>query len=121
LSVPVFAQFLTAPLHIHALDFYTRPGASNAERATRIKEEMGKICFARGLRILPAFGLGSYSNNKLREWFIRQPDEELLLSRQLRRRMSELQEKLQESSFGIVSFLVARCILSLGNHFSPQC
>ena len=90
-TVPVISQFLTAPLHIHALDYYSRPTVtSTAERWIRIKEEMGKVCFARGLRILPAFGIGAYSNNKFREWFIRQPDEELLLSRQITRQMTSL-------------------------------
>lgn len=90
LTVPVFAQFLTAPLHIHALDYFNRPTATTGERIVRIKEEMGKVCFARGLRILPAFGIGSYSNNKFREWFIRQPDEEKLLSRQITRRITRM-------------------------------
>jgi hypothetical protein len=94
-GVPVVSQFFTAPLHIHALDYYSRPTATNAERIVRIKEEMGKVCFARGLRILPAFGIGSYSNNKFREWFIRQPDEELLLSRQLTRRMTAIVTKVR--------------------------
>ena len=89
LTIPVIAQFLTAPLHIHALDFYSRPSATTAERFARIKEEMGKICFARGLRILPAFGIGSYSNNKFRELFIRQPNEDLLLSRKITRKMTQ--------------------------------
>jgi hypothetical protein len=85
-------------LHIHALDYYSRPTATNAERFVRIKEEMGKVCFARGLRILPAFGIGSYSNNKFREWFIRQPDEELLLSRQLTRRMTAMVQKYRANT-----------------------
>lgn len=93
LTVPVFAQFLTAPIHIYALDYYNRPNATTGERITRIREEMGKVCFARGLRILPAFGIGSYSNNKFREWFIRQPNEELLLSRQITRRMTSFGNK----------------------------
>lgn len=95
LTVPVFAQFLTAPVHIYALDYYNRPNATAAERITRIKDEMGKVCFARGLRILPAFGIGSYSNNKFREWFIRQDNEDLLLSRQITRRMTSMSEKLR--------------------------
>jgi hypothetical protein len=95
LSIPVFAQFLTAPIHIYALDYYNRPNATSAERIVRIKEEMGKVCFARGLRILPAFGIGAYSNNKFREWFIRQPDEELLLSRKITRRLTALGDRLR--------------------------
>jgi len=95
LSIPVFAQFLTAPVHIYALDFYNRPTATTAERVVRIKQEMGKVCFARGLRILPAFGIGSYSNNKFREMFIRQPNEDLLLSRRITRRVTTFKDRLR--------------------------
>ena len=95
-AIPVFAQFLTAPLHIYALDYYSNQTATTAERIVTIKKEMGKVCFARGLRILPAFGIGAYSNNKFREWFIRQPDEELLLSRQLTRRVTQFGSVLGE-------------------------
>lgn len=83
LLIPVFAQVVTAPLHIHAMDYYARPVASNAMRYAKISQEFGKIAFGRGVRILPAFGLGSYSNNKLRELSIRQPNEELLLTRKV--------------------------------------
>lgn len=71
LAVPGVTQIFTAPFHIHALDCYARPVvATSAERITRIREEFRKIAFARTMRILPAFGLGSYSNNKFREVFI---------------------------------------------------
>jgi len=71
LAVPGITQIITAPIHIHALDFYARPNVSSAsERWVRIVEEFRKIAFARTLRILPAFGLGSYSNNKFRELYI---------------------------------------------------
>eukprot|EP00544_Gedaniella_sp_CCMP2646_P005479 CAMPEP_0202480290 /NCGR_PEP_ID=MMETSP1361-20130828/341_1 /ASSEMBLY_ACC=CAM_ASM_000849 /TAXON_ID=210615 /ORGANISM="Staurosira complex sp., Strain CCMP2646" /LENGTH=330 /DNA_ID=CAMNT_0049107711 /DNA_START=92 /DNA_END=1084 /DNA_ORIENTATION=- len=95
-AIPVFAQFVTAPIHIHALDYYSNPTATTAERIATIKKEMGKVCFARGLRILPAFGIGSYSNNKFREWFIRQPNEELLLSRQITRRVTQFGNAMGE-------------------------
>jgi hypothetical protein len=73
LVVPGITQIITAPIHIHALDYYTRPVVdSTAERFLRIKEEFRKIAFARTLRILPAFGLGSYSNNKFREIYIKE-------------------------------------------------
>jgi hypothetical protein len=80
LIIPVLAQFLTAPIHIHAMDYYARPNASISEWCFRIKQEFQNIAFARGLRILPAFGIGSYSNNKFREMTISQPDEDLLLT-----------------------------------------
>lgn len=83
LVIPVMSQFITAPLHIHAMDYYARPQATIQERIKRITSEYRTIALARGLRILPAFGIGSYCNNKFRELFIRQPNEELLLSRKV--------------------------------------
>uniref|UniRef100_A0A7S1UU47 Uncharacterized protein n=1 Tax=Grammatophora oceanica TaxID=210454 RepID=A0A7S1UU47_9STRA len=91
LAVPVLSQFLTAPIHIHALDYYNRPVASMADRMSRISKELYAVCFARGLRVLPAFGIGSYSNNKFRELTIRQPNEELLLKTKITRRITQLQ------------------------------
>jgi hypothetical protein len=81
LAIPVATQVLTAPLHIHAMDYYNRPVAT--DRMAQIQKEFSKIAFARGLRILPAFGIGSYSNNKFRELTIRQPNEDLLLTRKV--------------------------------------
>lgn len=83
LAIPVFTQIVTAPVHIHAMDYYARPVATGAERWAKIGEEFNKIAFARGLRILPAFGIGSFSNNKFRELTIRQPNEDLLLTRKV--------------------------------------
>lgn len=83
IAVPVVTQVVTAPLHIHAMDFYSHPNGTTAERIACIKKEFGTVSFARGLRILPAFGIGSFSNNKFRENFIRQPDETKLLKRRV--------------------------------------
>jgi hypothetical protein len=94
LLIPVVSQFLTAPLHIHAIDYFNRPNSTAAERISIVRKEMGKVCFARGLRIFPAFGIGSYSNNKFRELTIRQPNEELLLTRRISRRFTDLSDKL---------------------------
>lgn len=95
LTIPVLSQFLTAPLHIHAIDFYARPDSTTAERLAQIQREMGKVCFARGMRILPVFGVGSYTNNKCRELTIRQPNEELLLTRRITRRVTQLNESIK--------------------------
>jgi hypothetical protein len=89
LLIPVISQYITAPLHIHAMDVYARPDATTAERVKRVVEEYNKISFARALRILPAFGIGSYSNNKFRETFIMQPD----LSMYWTRRVTRLVER----------------------------
>ena len=83
LAIPVTTQFATAPVHIYAMDLYNRPDVTTSERMAQIGREFNKICFARGLRILPAFGIGSYSNNKFRELSIRQPNEDLLLTRKV--------------------------------------
>jgi hypothetical protein len=88
-SIPVVMQFITAPIHIYALNYYNAPTATTAERMDVMKKEIGKVCFARGLRIFPAFGIGSYSNNKFRELFIRQDNEELLLTRRITRRLTQ--------------------------------
>lgn len=71
LALPVAMQIATAPTHIHALDYYARPEASTAERFAAIRKEFATVSFARGFRILPAFGIGSFSNNRFREYFIR--------------------------------------------------
>jgi hypothetical protein len=71
LAIPVFTQIVTAPLHIHAMDYYNNPGTSTAARFSAIRQEFSTVAFARGFRILPAFGIGSFSNNRFREYFIR--------------------------------------------------
>eukprot|EP00977_Amphora_coffeiformis_P002953 scaffold568_cov160-Amphora_coffeaeformis.AAC.10 len=83
LGIPALAQILTAPLHIHAMDYYNVRSATLSERWATIRREFGTVSFARGVRILPAFGIGSFSNNKFREFFIRQANENLLLSRRV--------------------------------------
>lgn len=83
LAIPVVTQVLTAPLHIHAMDYYAKPDATSAQRWEAVRNEMGTVSFARGFRILPAFGIGSFSNNKFRELFIQQTNEELLLRRRV--------------------------------------
>lgn len=101
LTIPVISQFVTAPIHIHAIDYFNRADATTAERVAQIKKEMGKVCFARGLRILPAFGIGSYSNNKFRELTIRQPNEDLLLTRRITKRLTQLNERLKQRRTGV--------------------
>jgi len=83
LAVPVVSQLATAPIHIHAMDYYNRSLVSTSERFAQIKAEYSKVAFARSLRILPAFGLSSYANNKFRELSIRQPNEDLLFTKRM--------------------------------------
>lgn len=86
LAIPVATQIATAPFHIHAMDYYNNPNASTAARFSAIRQEFGTVSFARGFRILPAFGIGSFSNNRFREYMIRhdydpQPDPNRLARR----------------------------------------
>lgn len=90
LSFPAAMQVLTAPFHIHAMDYYANPSSSitSQERWAVVKKDFATVSFARGFRILPAFGLGSFGNNKFREMFIRQDwDDELL---PIQRRLTSL-------------------------------
>lgn len=72
LSVPAAMQVVTAPLHILSFDLYQRQDSSTTYRSRlqKVKEEMPKTCFGRCFRILPAFGLGSFTNTRLREFLI---------------------------------------------------
>jgi hypothetical protein len=90
LLIPVASQCATAPIHIFAIDSFIRRQASAADRWAMIRKEFAKVCLARGARIFPAFGIGSYGNNKFRELTIRQPNEELLLTRRVSRRIEAL-------------------------------
>jgi hypothetical protein len=83
LGIPALMQIVTAPFHIHAMDYYNLRSATLMERLVTIQQEFGTVSFARSVRILPAFGIGSFSNNKFREFFIRQENEDLLLSRRV--------------------------------------
>mmetsp|Transcript_30655 Transcript_30655/g.91738 ORF Transcript_30655/g.91738 Transcript_30655/m.91738 type:complete len:354 (-) Transcript_30655:288-1349(-) len=77
LTIPAAMQAVTAPLHIHAMDFYANMHVRTfKERFDVILRDWRTVAFARGFRILPAFGLGSFTNNKFREAFIRHEEEE---------------------------------------------
>uniref|UniRef100_A0A7S3DY27 Uncharacterized protein n=1 Tax=Entomoneis paludosa TaxID=265537 RepID=A0A7S3DY27_9STRA len=85
LGIPMLAQFATAPMHIHAMHYYQAPQATTSEQMQMVKNEFMTVSMARALRILPAFGLGSYVNNKFRELFIRSHDENKLLTKRFTR------------------------------------
>mmetsp|Transcript_29162 Transcript_29162/g.67900 ORF Transcript_29162/g.67900 Transcript_29162/m.67900 type:complete len:335 (-) Transcript_29162:130-1134(-) len=85
LGIPMLAQIVTAPMHIHAMHYYQAPKATLAEHIQVIQQEFWTVSVARGLRILPAFGLASFTNNKFRESFIRQADENKLLTKRITR------------------------------------
>ena len=83
LAMPMATQFITAPFHIHAIDVCQNPRRTLNERLQVIRSQFSTVALARSFRILPAFGLGSFSNNQLREWFIRQHNEDLLLRQRI--------------------------------------
>ena len=108
LSIPALSQFLTAPVHIHALDYYARPNASVAEQMAQIKNEMFKVCFARGLRVLPAFGIGSFSNNKFREMTIKQLGGPLTIQERMTSRMTDMGAVIRRQTTSIVSAITPK-------------
>lgn len=99
LGIPALSQFATAPMHIHAMDYFNRPQRiSLADRLATIANEFHTVAFARGLRILPAFGIGSFSNNKFRELFIRGHNENKLLNRKITIFMDKAAQKAKQES-----------------------
>src|SRR3989338_11364399 len=70
LAVPALTQLVTVPFHVAAFDLYNRPDASFSERLLVIKREYFKVAFGRTIRVIPAFGLGSYTNTLLRSRLI---------------------------------------------------
>lgn len=99
LGIPAFFQVITAPLHIHAMDYYNNrsPSVTWSDRWATIQKEFRTVSFARSVRILPAFGIGSFSNNKLRELFIRQENENLLLSRRVTVMVEPVRRRLTQN------------------------
>jgi hypothetical protein len=77
LAIPTAMQFVTAPLHIHDMDYYARPAVTNGwkDRMAVIWGEFAMVAGARSLRILPGFGLGSFCNNRFRDLVILHEDE----------------------------------------------
>jgi hypothetical protein len=65
---PVTMQFISAPLHILAVDAHLNPAKSMSERLGTIGRQYSTTSLARAARILPAFGLGGVTNTYLREW-----------------------------------------------------
>ena len=92
LAVPAVFQVLTAPLHIHAMCYYGNPcnvTVTWQDRWATIRREFATVSFARSVRILPAFGIGSFSNNKFREYAISQTDVETFF---IKRQMTKIQD-----------------------------
>lgn len=64
---PAAVQIFSTPLHLLGLDLYNRPGATKAERVTRVVRDWGTSCAARICRIVPAFGVGGVVNSTMRK------------------------------------------------------
>ena len=65
--MPVAAQLVTAPLRIHAIDYFWHPGASSSNHLAAVHRELAVVSL---MRVLSAFGLGSYLNLVLRKVFV---------------------------------------------------
>jgi hypothetical protein len=61
-------QFISAPLHIMAIDAHMHPDKTLVQRWKVISQQYLTTSIARAARILPAFGLGGVCNKMLREW-----------------------------------------------------
>ena len=72
LSVPIVFNIATAPLHILALDQYNRPvvEGTGRSRLEHVRRELRGVTFARCLRVIPAFGLGSFTNTSVRRYLL---------------------------------------------------
>lgn len=58
---------VNAPFHMLALDLCARPGAAWASRAATVARSYTSIASGRALRIIPAYGIGGFLNDCIRE------------------------------------------------------
>ncbi|KKY29328.1 hypothetical protein UCDDA912_g10748 [Diaporthe ampelina] len=67
LVVPALTQVVATPVHLVALDMYSRPGRQGpAGRARKAREKLASTTVMRALRLVPAFGFGVIFNNYVR-------------------------------------------------------
>lgn len=67
LIVPICIQFVSTPIHIYALDIYLRPYDVDIwGRLKHIRHMYKQVCMGRIIRVIPAFCIGGYVNEKLR-------------------------------------------------------
>ncbi|KAJ5954545.1 hypothetical protein N7501_008824 [Penicillium viridicatum] len=70
LTVPVLTQLVATPLHLLALDMYTRQYTMPfLERVKHSQQYLPSSTFLRCVRIIPAFGIGCLTNIELRSTF----------------------------------------------------
>ena len=68
-AVPMAAQLFSTPVHILSLDFFNRPNSTFAARMSEIFKGYNSVVSGRVLRIIPAFGVGGYINDSIKESF----------------------------------------------------
>jgi len=67
LGTPAFAQIFSTPIHILAFDILNCKDAMLSQRLKSIKINYKNILTGRIIRVIPAFGIGSYLNSRLME------------------------------------------------------
>jgi hypothetical protein len=58
---------LSTPVHILALDKFEHPSSELRARVAVIARGFVSVCTGRMMRVIPAFGVGSYLNTTLKE------------------------------------------------------
>jgi hypothetical protein len=66
LTLPIVAQTISTPLHILAIDIYQKPNIHFIDRIKNIKNPYKSVCLGRILRVIPAFCIGGFLNDMLR-------------------------------------------------------
>lgn len=66
ISLPIMAQTLSTPIHILAIDLHQRPKENIYNRFKNIKNLYIDVCIGRILRVIPAFCIGGFINDMLR-------------------------------------------------------
>lgn len=67
LLLPMGIQILSTPLHILAIDLYQHPHSTKKERLENIQRMYKSVCGGRILRVIPAFCIGGFINDMLRD------------------------------------------------------
>jgi len=64
--IPITAQTLSTPFHIVAIDLYQNPNLKLIDRIKNIKNLYISVCIGRIIRVIPAFCIGGFINDMLR-------------------------------------------------------
>lgn len=65
-SLPILCQVVTTPIHILSIDLYNNPKSTMTERYNNIRAQYKSICTGRVIRVFPAFCIGGFINDMLR-------------------------------------------------------